>query len=437
VAALRQIELWRQSSRSFAFALFLATVALSFVRARDQPSVDVTLGGTTASLVPADVALVALAVVSLAVLRRERIALGARAVVVTAAVFCALVLGTAAANGSTALVAAGKLVELAALGFGALVLVRTRGRLEALVDLLILFTAVADVYALVEFVRAGGGRQASFLGEHDFAALATMPLVYGLVLVFEGRAGRRAAAAIAAGSVGVALGAALASLVGLYIGAAVLLALLIARRACRLRPVLVTIAIVGSVTAATLLLRSGDLGFLQEWFGKEESRPGQYAASWSQRLIYAYVGYRVFLDHPVLGTGWWGELPPHVFAGHLPEARRRFPDQPAPYFPPANRNFIPQQAYDQVLYELGVVGAASLAAFAASLIARCVAAARRWRDRLAYLPAVWLAAAAGAIAGEGLFGGSALPAVVWLTAGLVAVIPLIVDRCESSTRSPA
>jgi hypothetical protein len=424
VAALRQIELWRQL-RSPAFALLVVAAGLSFVRARDQPSVDLGIGGTTVSIVPGDVALVALAIVAVVALTREPI--GARAVVLAAAAFCALVLVTGATNGATAFVSAGKFVELSALGLGALALVRTRARLEALVEFLILFTAAADVYALVEFIRAGGGRQASFLGEHDFAALATMPLVYGLVLVFEGRAGRRSATAIVVGSIGVALGASLASLVGLYVGALALLALATAHRSSRPRPVLVSVAVVGAVTAATLLLRSGDLGFVQEWLGKPAERPGQYAASWSQRLVYAYVGYRVFLNNPVLGTGWWGELPPSEFAQYLPDARRRFPDQPPPYFPPATRTFIPQQAYDQILYELGLVGAASFLALAAALVSCCVTAARRAGDRLAYLPAVWLAAAAGALAGEGLFGGSALAAVVWLTAGLVAVVPVLTE----------
>jgi len=425
VAALRQIELWRQL-RAPAFALLVVAAGLSFVRARDQPSVDVGLAGTTLSIVPGDVALVALGIVALVVLTREPI--GARAVVIAAAAFCALVLVTGAANGATAFVSAGKFVELAALGLGALALVRTRGRLEALVEFLIAFTAVADVYALVEFIRAGGGRQPSFLGEHDFAALATMPLVYGLVLLFEQRThiGRRAAAAIVTGAVGVALGAALASLLGLYVGAFVLLVLTLRHRALRARPGLTSVAVVAAVTTVTLLLRSGDLGFVQQWFGKPAERPGQYAASWSQRIVYSYIGGRIFLDHPLLGTGWYGELPPSEFTRYLPDARRRFPDQPAHYFPPPDRRFIPQQAYDEVLYELGLVGAALLIALAATLVARCVNAARRARDRLRYLPSVWLAAAGGALAGSGLFGGSALAAVAWLTAGLVAVIPLLV-----------
>ena len=132
------------------------------------------------------------------------------------------------------------------------------------------------------------------------------------------------------------------------------------------------------MTAGTLSLRSGELGFIQEWFGPEPETPGQYAASWSQRLIYAYVGGRVFLDRPVLGTGWHGELPPEDYARYLPDARERFSDQPPRYFPKRDGTFIPQQTYDQVLFELGLVGAAAFLAAALLAVRQAVQAGLRW-----------------------------------------------------------
>ena len=115
-----------------------------------------------------------------------------------------------------------------------------------------------------------------------------------------------------------------------------MVALALVRRDLRRRAVVVTVADLrrGDGRDATAL-RSADLGFLQAWFGPPPETPGQYAASWSQRLIYVYIGGRVFLDNPVLGTGWEGELPPHDYAQYLADARERFPDQPAHYFPPA------------------------------------------------------------------------------------------------------
>src|SRR5262249_15545143 len=170
--------------------------------------------------------------------------------------------------------------------------------------------------------------------------------------------------------------------------------------------------------------RSGELGFIQSWFGKPATRPGQYAGSWSQRLIYAYVGGRIFLDAPLLGTGWYPDLPPSTYVRYLPDARRRFSDQPLRYFPPASGRFIPQQAFDQVLYELGALGGVALLAMLAGAGNACLQALRA-AGRM--LPTAWLAGAIGAIAGEGLFGGTPLAAIFWLVAG-VCVAEAIMGR---------
>ena len=194
------------------------------------------------------------------------------------------------------------------------------------------------------------------------------------------------------GALGITLGAALAQLLGLYLAVAAILAIAAARRSITLRALVVTLAVTAAVTAGTLSLRSGELGFLQSWFGsKKPEAPGQYAGSWSQRLIYAYIGGRIFLDHPVLGSGWYGLLPPKIYARYLPAARRRFPDQPPLYFPPANGTFIPQQTYDQILYELGIVGAALFLALAAVTVRTAIRVGRGWPrgdpdEALAYLP---------------------------------------------------
>jgi|SRR5579871_5787746 len=416
------MTLWSEL-RSPTAALLYITVALCLVRSRDQPSVELTLHNTTVSVVPGDVALLLLAVAAIRELARTPLPRIAWAAILTGAVFCALVVGTAIGNGQAAVVAAVKVSELAALGLGLLAFLRGPRRVEGLVDVLLLFTTIAGVVGVIKFVTGGGGRQASFLGEHDFAALATLTLLYGLVLFFERRRLSRAALAVVAGSLGCVLGSALASLLGLYLGAAlVVVAAAIARR-LDVRAVVVTLLALAAVTGGTLSIRAGDLSFLQAWFGKPETRPGEYAASWSQRLIFAYIGGRVFLAHPLFGSGWYPELPPKVFAVYLPDARRRFSDQPPRYFPPPNRDFIPQQTYDQVLYELGIVGGLALLAFLVSVGRACVTAARRG-GQLALLPAAWFAAALGAIAGEGLFGGTPLVAIFWIAAGTAVAIAI-------------
>lgn len=420
MVGLNHMAVWPQM-RSPRFALLIVTLAFCLVRARDQPGVDVSFGSTTATIVPGDVLLFALACVAIWTIVETGFPPGSLAALVAAAVFCLLLLGTALANGSVAFVAGAKLIELAALGLGVAVLVKTRDQLEAIVDVLLLFTIVADGVGIVRFIT-NGGRQASFLGEHDFAALATLPLLYGLVRLFSGSGRGRTAVCIVAGVVGCVLGAALASLAGLYIGSLVLLLVVWRRGWWSWTKAAQLAAVVAVATTGTVIIRAGDLGFLQSWFGKPETRPGQYASSWSQRLIYAYIGGRVFLAHPVFGTGWYGELPPRTFDRYLPAARRRFADQPSRYFPPASKPFIPQQTWDQILYELGLAGAAAALALLILLGRAAARVARRSADVLSPMPAAWLAATIGALAGEGFFGGTALAATFWLVAGVVLAV---------------
>ena len=84
-------------------------------------------------------------------------------------------------------------------------------------------------------------------------------------------------------------------------------------------------------------------GFLTRRSARREAArtPGQYAASWSQRLIYAYIGGRVFLDNPVLGTGWYGELPPKEYARFLADAKRTLPRPAAELLPDARTSLHP------------------------------------------------------------------------------------------------
>ncbi len=425
----------RRSARDLPFSIFLVAVVLSLLRARDLPSVDVGAGGTELSIGPADLALAVLAVFSARRLR-ERGALPSRTLLIVVAAFATLIVGSAIPNGAVAITAAGKLSELAVLTLGAAAFLDTRERLTALAQVLVGFCAIAVAWGAVGFVRDVGGRQGSFLGEHDLAALGTVAIAVGLAAIHAGRErpGAGALATVVIGGLAIMLGASLASLLGLYLAAGAVLALAAARRSLHLRSSLVTIAVVAAVSAGTIALRSGELGFLKQWFGPEPERAGQYAASWSQRLIYAYVGGRIFLDKPVLGTGWHGELPPAEYARYLPDARERFSDQPPRYFPPEDRTFIPQQTYDQVLFELGLVGVALLLALGVIATRLAVRVGRRWPPEgaeHASLPAAWLAGLVGALAGAALFGGSPLAALFWLTLGVVAAAPSLLRETRA------
>jgi len=303
---------------------------------------------------------------------------------------------------------------------------------------LVAFTVVAVGYGLLAFFdapfvesRFPGRRQPSFLGEHDLAALSTMTLAVALAALFapRHRLGRLPLVAGIAGGIGVVLGAAVAGLLGLYLAVGAILAVGAARKAATKRAVVITLAVTAAITIGVLSLRSGDLGAFLRSVGIGEKREGTFgnAASWNERLIDAYIGGRIFLDNPVVGTGWHGELPPEEFVRFLDDARARFPDQPATYFP-SEDVFIPQQTYDQVLYELGIVGALLFLVFAFVTVRTAVRVALTWPrgdpdEAAAYLPAAWVAALAGGLSGAALFGGIPLAAIFWITIGVTAVAP--------------
>lgn len=428
-----------REARDPAFALFLAAITISLIKAVNQPGITLRLGSASARLVVGDLVVMGLAVaIGVRLARSRRFPRPALGVTLAAAALASLILLTGLANGGTAFIAAGKLVILAVLLVASVVLVDTTDRLWLVALLLIVVTTAGVAWGLVGFAQHPGDRQASFLGEHDLAALSTVCLAIGLAALHCcHRLSRLPLIAGIVGSLGVVLGAALASLLGLYLAGAALIAIATLRRSLRLRSVVITVLVAAVLTGATYSVRSSDLGFLREWFAPtENAKPGEYAGSWSQRLIFVYIGGRVFLDNPLLGTGWWGELPPSQYKRFLPDARARFPEQPAHYFPREDGSFIPQQTFDQVAYELGIVGVALLLALIATAARDSLVTARRWprgeSDELAaYLAAAWLASLLGTIAGSALFGGTPIAALFWLTFGLVAASAVLATALKS------
>src|SRR5688500_16920006 len=213
----------RRSAGDPSFLIFLATVTLCLLRGRDLPAVSFGIAGTDVRINPADVGLLVTATLALLRLRSRRIP--SIALLTTAGAFAVLVFLSSLPNGADAIVASGKLVEFAALTLGAAAFLRTREQFRALLVVVVGFATIAAIWALIGFVTSDRGRQASFVGEHDLAALATMALAVGLARLHAGR-GRPAAITLivlAAGIVGVVLGASLASLLGVYFAAAVIL----------------------------------------------------------------------------------------------------------------------------------------------------------------------------------------------------------------------
>jgi hypothetical protein len=433
---LREKEHWRPA-RDLPFLSLVIATAAGMVRTVDQPDTALSVAGTTVSIVPTDVAFAVLAgFCALRLLGRAALPRPARAMTAAAAALFGWLLLSSLLHGFDAFVGAARLAEYGVLALGAVLFVYRRSQLWILVGVILLATTVAAADALPEFFGAPRVRHGGSLGPHDLAALGTMSLTVGLAGLYATAPRRRLSiAAAVVGTVAVILPAAFASLLGLYIAVAAMLGLAWRRDAIRRRALAITAAVVMLVTGGVFLQRTGDIGFVHEIAGTDDGR--STASGWSQRLVYAYVGGRVFLDNPVVGTGWYGELPPEEYARYLPDARRRFPEQPDEYFPRAGGTFIPQQTYDQVLFELGLVGAALFALLAAATVGTVLRTGAAWPragpdDQLAYLPATWVGALAGALAGAALFGGIPLTAIFWLTLGVAALVPSLVPPQPSS-----
>ncbi|MEX0673990.1 MAG: O-antigen ligase family protein [Gaiellaceae bacterium] len=426
MARVLRSGLWRPG-RDLPFLVLCAALAASMIRAVDQPAAVVAVAGTDVAVTPTDAAIAALAVLVLArLLGAGALPRPARAPTLAAAAFSGWLLLSSALNGADALSGAAKVLEYGVLALGTVLFVQRRAQLWLLLGALLAVAVVADVWGLVGLITSGGVRQGAFLGSHDLPALGTLLLaVAGAILVTRSSRLRWfGVAAALAGALGVVLGAALAGLLAVWLVVAAVAALAAARRSLSLPGLALMVAVAAAVTAAAIPIRSGDLGFVEAG----PSLQAESAGSWSQRLIYTYIGWRVFLDNPVLGTGWHGQLPPSEWAHHLDDARARFPDQPPHYFPRPNDELIPQQTYDQVLFELGLVGALLFLGLAVVAARAAVRVGRAWPrggpdEPLAYLPAAWLAAIAAMLAGAALYGGLPLMALFWLTLGVVALAP--------------
>ena len=138
-------------------------------------------------------------------------------------------------------------------------------------------------------------------------------------------------------------------------------------------------------------------------------------ASWQQRAALAYIGGRIFLDHPLVGVGWQASSEAEQYEPYLADARARFPDLPERALPSPEHAWGVQNAYVQAAADLGVGGLAGVAR----------APPRPARGRLARgheagVPILWLLVSMGIWIGLGLVAGIPLVGLTWLSIGLAA-----------------
>jgi len=420
-----------------------ACLPLVFLHVDFQPDVTLTLGGVRGNADLSDLAvLVAAAAGLLAGLRQGFaplrsggpvwLATVALLAMVVAASFYPL-LGDTPYAWKAHLPTALKFVEYALLVVAVPLLVRRRGDADTLLVGLTGWSVAATAVGLVQFfgwrildAYPAGRRQPSFLGHHDFAALSGAALAAALVAIALGPASRIdrrvALAAGAAGWIGLVLSGSTAGAIGLAV-AAVAAALVAWRRAgLSARRAAALAAVAATVVGGVLLQRGGDFDELLRALGVRHKQEEVGVQTYVQRALLAYIGWRIFLDHPVAGSGWQASVKePATYEPYLANAHREFPDAPELAFPSPAHPWGIQNAYVQALADLGVIGLLLLLwLFVSGLYVAARPALRGPPETatLALAAGLWLLVAMGVWTALGLVAGIPLDGLTWVALGL-------------------
>jgi hypothetical protein len=403
-------------------ALALA-VPFLFLHIKYQPGVRVPLGSTHLGLELSDLGV---AVVALAALRaglRDGFARLRPALWLWVATALLLIWIFVRSQSLSHLVTAAKFAEYALLAVSLPLLLRRREQWEFIAAVIVAWSVAATLFGLVQIFGvdvadawAAGRRQPSFLGHSDFAALSAFALAIGLAAVLLAR---RAIGwvGVASGVVGLMLAGATAGLIGTAAGIAGLLYMIARRRRLEVRDFAVTGACLALVAAGVLTLRAGDFEhFLRFLHLKGRETQTSNIETYSHHTLLAYIGYRIWRDHPVAGAGWQASSEPETVDPELPAAHRKFPDVSPLAFPTRKHEWGVQNAYVQSAADLGLVG---LVLWLAPFVLALGLALRANAPPCAVATFVVLAAM-GVWAGQGLVAGNPLDAVTWLGFGLAA-----------------
>jgi O-Antigen ligase len=405
-----------------AAALTLA-IPFLFLHIKYQPGVRIPLGSTHLGLELSDLAVLVVALLAL----REGLRAGfapLRPALPLWVAAAALVLWIFIRSESLEhFVTATKFAEYALLAFAAPLILRRREDWELVAAAIVAWSVVATAFGLLQIFGidiadawAAGRRQPSFLGHSDFAALSAIGLAIGLAAVLL--AGRRIGwVAVGSGGLGAILAGATAGLIGVAAAATGFLYAISRRRRLAVRDLTVSGAIVGVVAIGVLVLRAGDFEhFLRFLHVKGKETQTADIQTYSHHTLLAYIGYRIWRDHPLVGAGWQASTEPETVDPQLPAARKEFPDVAPLAFPTREHEWGVQNAYVQAAAELGVIGLALwLAPFALALIL-----ALRANAPPGAVAVFVILAAMGIWLGQGLVAGIPLDAVTWLGFGLAA-----------------
>ena len=442
------------SAPSPGLAVLLAAFPILFLHGNYQPGFDVSLGSTSASVTLADIAVLAVVVAAVATGRREgftRLHAGI-AVWVIGAAFLALVgVSTLTPLASSRdypfadhLVTALKYAEYGALAPALALLVRSRRDAQALFVVVAAWSVVATFWGLLQFggaVTAFGlepvlQRVPSFVGFEDFALLSGAAVCVSLVALLRGASGwvEQSVAWVGgvSGGLGIVLSGAIAGVLGLGLAAAGIGLVALRRRELAPRRAVAIAGVVLVVGFGTALMRAGDIGSFFRFLGVEQSQQADAGEvqSYSQRTLLAYIGLKIFLDHPLLGVGWQGSLDEAGYGPQLTAARARFPDEPLLAFPSPRHPWGVHNAYVQALSDMGIGGLVLLAAVLLTALWLAARAALR-ASETGLVALAWTLLVAGLANATGLVAGIPLVALLWIAAGFAAASAAEVSRAPA------
>jgi hypothetical protein len=418
-----------------------AAVPFLFLHATYQPSVSVGLASTSVDATLADAAIAC--VLAAAALRgrregwqplaRARVLLGFAVAMLACA---ALSLATPSLLGeeyelARHAVSVAKFSWYATLLPATIILVRSTRDVVPLVRALVAWSVAATSWGLLQFLglvsefegKRPGQREPSFVGIHDFAALSGAALVVGAIglALGDGRpAGRRwSLAALVTGALGVVLSGAMTAVIGVWIATAAVLLGARAVRALELRRAVTLVAVALLVTAGTAAMRAETIERFAEFVGIRDRVEDTGVESYAHRTLLAYIGGRIWLDHPVTGVGWQASSEEWAYGPFLEAAHARFPDEPDQAFPSPKHPWGIQFLYLQVAADLGIAGIVVLFGLAVTAVTAGIRGLRSSPVPLVGLG--WTSIVIGVWAGIGLVSGLPLDALTWIALGLVTV----------------
>jgi hypothetical protein len=414
-----------------------AAIPIIFWHVRYQPSTDVQLGSTTVGIELSDLAV--LAVVVAAVVVGVRHGFGSlrygRPLWLAAALFfswIAVEIGfRAGSNGypwQTHGVTAAKFLEYALLAPAVVLIVRRLADLRLLLGVVVAWSTLATLVGLVQFFGANifvsgatGGRQLSFLGFHDFGALSGAALAVAMVTIGLPAIGldrRLGLVGAASGGLGLILSAPLTTVIGLWLAAAALVLIARLRHELAPRRLAAVVAILAVTSAGAVAMRGDQLDVVLGLVGIEaQHSTNSNVESYAHRSVLAWIGWQIFLDHPLTGVGWEASGDPIRYMPYVPAARRRFPDEPNLAFPAPNHSYGVQNLYVQTLADLGVIGFVLLG----SVFGLGAWLSIRARTAFTTVGLLWIAVVAGVWAALGIVAGIPLDALTWIAFGLAAI----------------